>query len=421
MTNGYRLFLLSSFLCGKKMMRRRTAISVALAAVVVSCGLREIGVESDGYEDVWTGPGNDISAGAGPVKNTVWYATGIDYPDEYDWRSDSGAGTVKCSLVVFANGVPKMKVPVGDEFKISADPDMHRMIDGNLYTDFSDDSLTVIKKDGKFLFQYPGREMMVAMDVQGEDVYTLGRSRSGQGFSFRRNGEILMSSTSGYAFSHLIRTDLGYAFAYSEPIMSSDGPVDRYYSYVEGEVAQIAVREDIRKVWDAIPSGSGEISYLASLVGISNPVVVSGTEIIALDIPLRSVVKNCNFISDMDGFHTHVLLEDSSLQLTSGIWKGYESECLFPSGSTAFSISVHNGGIYCIATDMKGGSGIIYRSGEMFYVPEGYKVMGVQPITVVDGIMYVGLASVDGDRPAVWKDGEIEPLKFNGYISSLGI
>ena len=42
-----------------------------------------------------------------------------------------------------------MKLPVGEEYHISPDPDMHRVIEGHLYTDYSTDKETIIKKDGQ--------------------------------------------------------------------------------------------------------------------------------------------------------------------------------------------------------------------------------------------------------------------------------
>ena len=136
-------------------MKRKIALFV-LAFAVVSCGLQELGdVLKEDVEDVWTGPGSSIVEGvSGPVKKSVWFMTGFDYPEGYDWRSDQQVGEVKCSLVVFANGVPMMKVPVGHEYEVSSDPDMHRMIGSDLYTDYSSDSLTVIKKNGKSLPRY---------------------------------------------------------------------------------------------------------------------------------------------------------------------------------------------------------------------------------------------------------------------------
>ena len=91
---------------------KRSILWIVGLAVAASCGLREIGGET-GSEDIWTGPGAGIvTDGSGPMQKTVWYVTGFDYPAGYDWRSDQESGTVKCSLVVYANAVPMMKLPV---------------------------------------------------------------------------------------------------------------------------------------------------------------------------------------------------------------------------------------------------------------------------------------------------------------------
>ena len=98
-------------------MRRNVVMAMALMASV-SCGLQEIGGEESGKEEVWLGPGVGISQGnTESIRKTVWYLTGVDYPEGYDWRADAEVGTVKCSLVVYANGVPMMKVPVGDAYE----------------------------------------------------------------------------------------------------------------------------------------------------------------------------------------------------------------------------------------------------------------------------------------------------------------
>ena len=57
--------------------------------------------------------------------------------------------------------------------------------------------MTVIKKNGKYLFSYPGREMMIGMHADSSGVYTLGQSRRGKGFSFRRDGGLLFENAKG--------------------------------------------------------------------------------------------------------------------------------------------------------------------------------------------------------------------------------
>ena len=116
----------------KKDMKRLVIAAVFIAAV--SCGLEEVSRRPhSGAEDVWVGPG--IDAGKEDREKTVIYVTAMQYPDGYDWRADVEKGSVKCSLTVYADGIPMMKVPVGDEYEVSSDPDMHRMADGHLYTD----------------------------------------------------------------------------------------------------------------------------------------------------------------------------------------------------------------------------------------------------------------------------------------------
>lgn len=393
-------------------------MAMALMASV-SCGLQEIGGDESGKDDVWLGPGVGISQGtAESVRKTVWYLTGVDYPEGYDWRADAEVGTVKCSLVVYANGVPMMKVPAGDAYETSSAPDMHRVIDGDLYTDYSSDSTTVIKKNGKLLFRYPGREMMVGMAVDGDDVYTLGQSRSGRGFSYRKNGELLFEHPSGRLFDHFEKSASGCSFAYSEEISLSERIVERYYIYSEDSVRQIAVREDVKKVWDVLIT-DGDVQYLASLVGISNPVSVSGDDsMTALEVSQGSSVRSCRFVHGMPDVVEGVVRQSTGV-MTSYIWRSSAVDTMFPLGLMVSSMCSWDDGICCTLTRQKEGAGMISRCGELFQVPVGYSVMGASPIAVVDGILHVGLTSSIEGRPAVWKDGEVHPLDFNGFISTI--
>lgn len=42
-------------------------------------------------------------------------------------------------------------------------------------------------------------------------------------------------------------------------------------------------------------------------------------------------------------------------------------------------------------------------------------------MSMVDGILHVGLSSLKGGRPVIWKDGNIHELKINGFICSLTV
>ena len=397
----------------------RNMLVAVILLMVVSCGLREIGGElAQNSEGIWKGPGADLKpGGSGSVKRSVWYVTGFDYPEGYDWVSDQEAGTVKCSLVVYANAVPMLKVPVGAEYHTSADPDMHRIIDGDLYTDYAADSMTVIKKNGRYLFSYPGREMIAGMYVNSSDVYTLGQSRRGEGFTFRRNGDLLFSRDKGKLMGQQATIEKGFAFA--EKVAGSN--IERYYLCREGEVSQIAVREDVKKVWD-VTVCNGEVCFIATLTGITHPVLVCGEDMYMLEFPLSTTVRSCRFISTGG---EEVLIEGvfatSGGVLTSGLWRKDRRECLFPAGMTVWASYVDEGDVSCLLSYYSNGDFTISRCGELASLPEGYTVMGTAPLAMVDGILHVGMTSLDGSEPAVWMDGEIKKLGFSGYISSISV
>lgn len=391
--------------------------------MMMSCGLREIGAElPQKNEGVWKGPGANMKpGGTGSMKRSVWYVTGFDYPDGYDWMSDPEAGSVKCSLVVYANAVPMLKIPVGKEYEVSADSDMHRMIDGDLYTDFSTDSMTVIKKNGRHLFSYLGREMIVGMHVDSSGVYTLGQSRNGSGFSFRKDGEILMQQLSGSIVGELSFSEHGYAFAFSENVIgAAQSSSQRYYLCRNGVVSQIAVRDDIKKVWDVAVS-DGEVYYIAMLTGIAKPVLVSEDAMYMLDPPSRLQAKSCRFIYSGSDILIECVFANSAGIMTSGLWRKDSRECLFPAGMTLWASYVDDSSVSCVLSHNSKDELKISRCGEIMSLPEGYTVMGTTPLAMVDGILHVGMTSLEGAQPAVWMDGEVKELGFNGYISSISV
>lgn len=396
---------------------KRILFATAVLAVV-SCGLEEVSRRpQSGAGDTWLGPG--MNSGSADSDKTVTYVTAVEYPEGYDWRVDMEKGSVKCSLVVYADGLPMMKVPVGDMYETSSDPDMHRMESGHLYTDYSTDSETVIKKDGREVIRYPGREMICGLLVEGDDVHTLGHPRQGEGFTYRINGEAVVRRDAGRSFSRLYRDGTSICFAFSEPVASVRDTISRYYHVADGNISQAAVREDVRKVWDVM-SLDGEISYLASVVGISAPVLFRSGRMCALDMPDGSAMLTCRMVSDGEEICVEGLYMRPRKPVTSGLWDSSGKACLFEDGMTVSSICMNGNGVCCV---LNGASarlkGVIYRCGEISYMPVGYASVGSSPAMVVDGIFHVGLSSLSGGKPVIWKDGNISQLDMNGYISTI--
>ena len=385
------------------------------ALMIVSCEVEQISRRPDGNrEDIWTGPGIH----AGGTSREVCYVTCFDYPEEYDWRMDPERGTVKCSLVVFADGLPMMKVPVGDAYEVSPDPDMHRIVNGHLYTDFSTSSETIIKKDGKPLFSYQKPEMICDFKVYDDQVHTLGHSRSSGGFSYRVNGAVVLERSNGYTFERIMVQDTIVSIAFVEPIASADGVIERYYVMIGGKVAQVALRNDIRKVWD-VAVINGETYYLASLVGLSAPVLVSDNGLTALSIPSSVSLVSCRMIVMDNGICVEGILSNGK-NVESILWNQDFSYQRFPKDMTFSALSYSNDVVHCAINPTAGGGvGLIYRGDESHAMPMDYACMSRDAIDFSSGILSVGLSSLTGDKPVLWVDGQLKTVDVNGFISSV--
>lgn len=397
---------------------RRFILMIVISVCAFSCGLEEVRNGSrNNVNGIWKGPG--MNAGVQDSSKTVCYVTGVSYPEGYDWRADPEKGSVKCSLVVYADGIPMMKVPVGDKYEVSADPDMHRMIGGHIFTDYSTDTETVIKKDGKEIFRYPGREMICGMLADGDDVYTLGQSRQGKGFAFRKNGYVLIERQNGRTFNRLHRDRDSICFAFCEPVASSDGVIERYYHVTNGQIRQVALREDVKKVWDIL-SVDNEICYLASVVGIAEPVLFCGTSMSALEMPASSQMLTCRIVPGCDETGVEGVCLSAGMPFRSCIWVDGHRNQIFAPGYTVSSLCGIQGGVCCTVNPYGSlAEGLIFRCGEAFEMPEGYVSMGSSPLKVIDGILHVGLSSLDGDKPVIWKDGIVTEVDINGFISTI--
>ena len=228
-------FVFTSFDLKKVIMSRvvKNVLQIVFVLSVVSCGVSEIGgYVWDEVNGVWKGP----STGSSITSKSITYVTAFDYPDDYDWWYNPEKGSVRCSLVVYTNGKPSLKVPVGDLYHVSDDPDMHRVIDGHLYTDYATDVETIIKKDGKPYVLFEGRESILSMLVKEDSLYTLGQKRNGNGFSYRVNGRVVLERNKGYSFGKLVSVDGDIRFAFAEQIGTDAGNVERYYCYMNGKI-----------------------------------------------------------------------------------------------------------------------------------------------------------------------------------------
>jgi hypothetical protein len=243
----------------------------------------------------------------------------------------------------------------------------------------------------------------------------LGHSRSGSGFSYRINGEPVLERESGYTYGRILFEDSLAVVAFTEPISSSEGTIERHYVMRGGKVMQVAVRDDIKKVWD-VTLYNGEICYLASLVGVQAPVKFLGQEMIALPMPSSVQFVSCRMNVLPSGVYVEGVLGDKE-QLQYILWSPENKYSLFPKGMIFSAACSSESSMHYTMNPAAGReAGIIYRGGESLDMPSGYACVSRQAMSFYSGFLSVGLSSLSGDKPVLWVDGQLKELDVNGYI-----
>lgn len=392
----------------RRMNMKKTAYVLAFC-LCQACGLSEVG----------TWDGQYMEGGEGGVENPfrkVCCVTGIDFPGGRDWTDGSQAVQSRCSLVVFADGIPAMRLPVGDGYEISPDPDAHRMHDGDLYTFFSKNGASVVKKNGRPLFRYEGDEVLVDMLIREGEVHTLTGKRSG-GFSYRRNGQPLVERFSGRLFGKLWEDGDSVCFAFTHPVATSDSMDERCYISVDSKVTQVDFESEVERIWD-IRSRKGVPVCLVSSIRWGSTMIYEADRRRRISLPPSAAMLSCTmFAADRQiGVECVYTYEDGSCE--SGLWVEGAEYVRFEAGRSIFSFCFTDGEAYCVLNPEED-SGLIFSAGQMYMMPDGYSCAGEQAVAVSNGDMYVALTSETGGRPVLWHGEKLDTLKMNGYLCSV--
>lgn len=132
--------------------------------------------------------------------DTSIYFCAVRFDDDYVWQRDTAYGSVPYELLLFKDSEQILSIKSSASSCISPDHDTHHIIDGHLYTEYSNLSRTTIGRDGIVILDFSGREFLKGLMPHDGDIYTLTERRDGSGFSFRKNGEILFTKSGGSLF-----------------------------------------------------------------------------------------------------------------------------------------------------------------------------------------------------------------------------
>ena len=379
-------------------------------------------------------PGGDTPGTDGtvlPAENvrldTTVLVTGVEFPEDYDWRRDTAYGTVDCKIVMFKNNERILTVPAGESDPACADPDMHWIMDGSLFTEYSSPEETILTRDGKKLFSYPGRELVCGM-VNGEDgLWILGQDRDGKGFTLRKDGKEVLRSESGIVTgrmdSPLLPTGALYrdgnrlCFAWKTVEIVGVAKKTDWHLYCDGVVTDFPYSQPANEIFDLRMAdgvlykaearrASGRLSLIVGDTGYdlydSAPFIPLGCRIIPLEGGIMVTAdlisekgKKYSCLRDMQGLKTKV---------------NGDSVVFSISGEKIASVGCEEDGTVNMVNGLPG----------RLYPGKYTRFMSPFCLCTARGSVYLALTSDRGKPFILCEDGKKE-VDINGYLTSVSV
>lgn len=343
---------------------------IAVSASLVGCDKEDNGkTRMEAFPDRLSSEGRKDHDGQEPAEqppvlyDTALFVAAVAFPEGYDWRRDTSYGSVTGRLVLYRDGELILSVPAGHGCTVSLDHDMHHLAAGHLFTESCTADKTVIGRDGKDIFSYPGREFLCGLLVEGDNIFTLGQNRSGSGFSLRRNGEEMFARTEGTIPCHISDNP-----RYPGGALYRDGG-HLYFSYFK----------------PGPDAGGRRIWYI----------VEDGTE---------------TMVETKAGRTFDIRMKDGKLSVIAVLASG-QKDWIYRDGSWSAQLrTLTDGSITVTAPFSKGKIGL-----SPSYLPS-FRVA-----CLTGEHLYLGVNPLDGGRPWLWKDGQKEyELEINGFVTAVG-
>ncbi len=372
------------------------------------------------------GPGEDEPV---PVRlDTTVLVTGVEFPEDYDWRRDTARGDVSCKIVLFKNGKRILEVPSGPSTHTCADPDMHRIVGGRLYTEFSSQDKTFLTRDGASLFSFSGRELICGMIVEGSDVWTLGQDRDGRGFTLRKNGKDIIRSESGIIPGRmgnpLLPTGALYedkgrkCFAWKTVETVGVAKKTDWHLYCDGEVTDLPYDSTISEVFDVRMAGGAVCkAYRLRSSPISFMVAVGDEKHIIIK-PAGFSPLNMRLVPEEDGLLAVGEGDDSSGTHGSCIWdlEGVRKK----ENGEMVTFSISEKGTASVSCDREGYVETVRGITRNWSLEKYIKMMTPSCLCTAGESAFVALTPGSGN-PFIFREGEKTEVVINGYLTSISV
>lgn len=354
---------------------------------------------------------------------SLFSVCGVRVPDGYDWQKDSAGGLAECELVLLRDTVEILSLRTGVQTRISTEPDSHHLIDGHLYTEYSDAVSTSVLRDGEEVLRFNGREKMRGiLPSRDGHLITLGAERDGQGFCLRKDGEILIRNAEGYVCG-----DFGQGPYYSTgALYENEGHY--YFSY-------LLINGMNRMYYDVCDAVSREMDWLgtgSSLIAFRH---VGGKDVAAWTDESQTNLKigeNSYSVNRKRYFleTATVIPEGPSGCCIAGQFRDFSGKAVpyrfTPSGISIYSsrggLWQFSGGTFVLSVHQAADSTVyVYHSdGRSVSLVRDAFIWEESCACMQDGGIAMAMnRRTKGKRPFIWYRSKVTEMDFEGYLTGI--
>ena len=351
-----------------------------------------------------------------PAPDTTVYIVAVQVPESYDWRRDTSYGAVPYDIVLYEDDAPLLSFKTGISQKVDNAPDTYHLMGGNIYTEYSSSGETVITRNGTRLFSYKGSEVLVGMLVKGNDVYTLGRDKSGYAFSFRLNGEVLLSGE-GAVYGNFGLSSTGALY-------ETDGrPCFCFRNNASCYAVRGGIEEAVRtnaspgriKFMRVFPDGVWYATDYGTMVVVSSPFR-------SYTMPVQYTWSSCS-LAEYEGRAWFVgtgLKAGKSCTVVCPVEDAASSQSRIYSGDEGY-LYFGDGAVFSVGNP--GGTLMVQGNGaEYIYGRDSSFFFGRSCAAAAGESLYMVVTPKEKDMvPFLWKNGLRKEFGINGYLAGVEV
>jgi hypothetical protein len=356
------------------------------------------------------------------------FVTAVEYPPGYDWRRDSARADIRGRLLLLRqqdDGILPafdtiLALEAGKGRAVSLDPDRHHFTGGHLYTECITELGTVYRRDGRTVHISREREYVRGILARDEDLYVLSMRLDGGGFILRRNWKPILSRDAG----RLHGSSGDPAFGRSGALFADRDQVCFLY---ENEASQWLLVRDRKEELVSLPPHMTHLYDIHCIGGNiclvcrirqRDPILYVGSKKFDLSTSLNTPVQKSGFRILRGPRPGDDICLSGTFRLSwnqqpyTGLWSPKQllatkkGRCDWLDKDTY--LCRENGRITEAGLD-----------GALFTLDGSGSLMMPACALRTETELFLALSGDGGDGPVLWVNGRRNPLKINGFLTSV--